>query len=93
MGTVTSLRVHNTPSSSGNPTHRLLSSSFLGLRYRILNLNHKKELLRGLCKPYNVTKGFSVVKVCFEALGNGAASKECTPPESLEGPGIGQERV
>ena len=30
-------------------THRPLSSSFLGLPYRILNINHKKELLRGLC--------------------------------------------
>ena len=29
-------------------THRPLSSSFLGLSYRILNINHKKELLRGL---------------------------------------------
>ena len=29
-------------------THRLLSSSFLGLPYRILNTNHKKELLRSL---------------------------------------------
>ena len=29
-------------------THRPLSSSFLGLPYRILNMNHKKELLRGL---------------------------------------------
>ena len=28
--------------------HRLLSSSFLGLPCRILNMNHKKELLRGL---------------------------------------------
>ena len=28
--------------------HRPLSSSFLGLPYRILNINHKKELLRGL---------------------------------------------
>ena len=27
--------------------HRPLSSSFLGLPYRILNINHKKELLRG----------------------------------------------
>ena len=26
-------------------THRPLSSSFLGLPYRILNMNHKKELL------------------------------------------------
>ena len=29
-------------------THRPLSSSFLGLPYGILNMNHKKELLRGL---------------------------------------------
>ena len=29
-------------------THRPRSSSVLGLPYRILNINHKKELLRGL---------------------------------------------
>ena len=29
-------------------SHRPPSSSFLGLPYRILNINHKKELLRGL---------------------------------------------
>ena len=29
-------------------THRPLSSSFLGLPYRTLNINHKKELHRGL---------------------------------------------
>ena len=29
-----------------NAIHRLLSSSFLGLPYRILNRRHKKELLR-----------------------------------------------
>ena len=29
-------------------THRLLSSSFWGLPYRILNMNHKKEQLRSL---------------------------------------------
>ena len=29
-------------------THRPLSSSFLGLPYRLLNIRHKKELLRGL---------------------------------------------
>ena len=28
--------------------HRPLSCSFLGLPYRILNINHNKELLRGL---------------------------------------------
>ena len=31
-----------------NLTHRLLSSSFWGLPYRILNKNHKNELLRSL---------------------------------------------
>ena len=31
-----------------NSTHRPLSSSFSGLPYRIPNINHKKELLRGL---------------------------------------------
>ena len=29
-------------------THKLLSSSFLGIPYRILSMHHKKELLRGL---------------------------------------------
>ena len=29
-------------------THRPLSSSFLGLPYRIVNIHHKKELHRGL---------------------------------------------
>ena len=32
-------------------THRLLSSSFLGLLYRILKTNHKKELLWSLWVP------------------------------------------
>ena len=32
----------------GMLTHRPLSSSFLGLPYRILNIIHKKEPLRGL---------------------------------------------
>ena len=31
-----------------NPTHRLHSSSFLGLPYRILNMSPKKELLWSL---------------------------------------------
>ena len=29
-------------------THRPLSSSFLGVPYRVLNISHKKELLGGL---------------------------------------------
>ena len=32
----------------GDSTHRLHSSSFLGAPYRILNMNHKKELLWSL---------------------------------------------
>ena len=31
-----------------NPCEQPLSSSFLGLPYRSLNINHKKELLRGI---------------------------------------------
>ena len=30
------------------PTHRPLGSFFLGLLYKILTINHKKKLLRGL---------------------------------------------
>ena len=38
-------------------TPRPLSSSFLGLPpYRILNINHKKELLRGLWVDMQVTE-------------------------------------
>ena len=35
-------------------THRPLSSSFLGLPYRVLNINHKKELLRSLWVGFKV---------------------------------------
>ena len=37
-----------TPPDKPGSTHRLLSSSFLGLPYRILNTSPKKELLRSL---------------------------------------------
>ena len=41
-------------------THRLLSSSFLGSPYRLLNINHKKELLRGLwVTPYGSGRGLT----------------------------------
>ena len=39
-------------------THRLLSSSFLGLPYRILNTNPKEELLRSLWVGLREIKGF-----------------------------------
>ena len=49
-------------------THRSLNRSFLGLPYRILNINHKKELLRGLWVRFRLhgaglrapSRGFSV---------------------------------
>ena len=41
-------RLNTQPELALKPTHRPLSSSFLGLPYRILNMNQKKELLRGL---------------------------------------------
>ena len=44
-------------------THRPLAGSFSGLPYRILNINHKKELLRGLwveVRGFNRFRGLSV---------------------------------
>ena len=42
------------PTLSFGFTHRPLSSSFLGLPDRILNLNHNKELLRGLWVEFRI---------------------------------------
>ena len=53
-----------------SPSHRPLSSSFLGLPYRNLNINHKKELLRGL---WVNRKPLSVV-----------AAQSCSQPWELE---------
>ena len=39
---------HDITTTGCGTTHRPLSSSFLGLPYRVPNINHKKELLRGL---------------------------------------------
>ena len=39
--------------------HRLLRSSFLGLPYRVLNINHKKELLRSLWVSVNRVANFA----------------------------------
>ena len=39
-------------------THRPLSSSILGLPLRILNINHKQELLRGLWVTFRTQKRF-----------------------------------
>ena len=38
-------------------THRLLNGSLLGLPYRILNIHHKKELLRSLWISAEGSKG------------------------------------
>ena len=56
-------------------THRPLSRSFLGLPYRILNKNHKQELLRGpwvgmlegprVLGPRTVQVGESVLSVAM----------------------------
>ena len=48
------------------PTHSLLSSSFLGLPYRILYTNHKKELLRSLW-----------VRLKYEPLQAGLDGQKC----------------
>ena len=49
-------------------THRPRSSSFLGLPYRILNVNHKKELLRSLWVVLSLPRGTRrVVQGSFEA--------------------------
>ena len=48
---------------STRSTHRLLSSSFLGLPYRILYTNHKKELLWSLWvsrKGYGTSLDFRI---------------------------------
>ena len=46
---VTAARMHSHACPQAvNCTHRPLSSSFLGLPYTVLNINHEKELLRGL---------------------------------------------
>ena len=51
--------------------HRLLNSSFLGLPYRILNMNHKKELLRslwvGLRVRFPLTSRVALFRICWNA--------------------------
>ena len=52
-------------------THRLLRSSFWGLPYRTLNMNHKKELLRGLWVQllFSVSLSSMCLYVCVRACG------------------------
>ena len=54
----------------GESTHRpLRSSSLLGLPYRILNIKHKKELLRGLCVVREALALLGVSDLGFRVLG------------------------
>ena len=65
-------------------THRLLSSSFLGLPYRILKMNHKKELLRSLW----VVQGFYIISriLGFSGLGTPKGSSKGSFKGSPENP-------
>ena len=50
-------------------THRPLSSSFLGLPYRILNKGHKKELLRGpMGRVLGRLTGLELLRVGFSVF-------------------------
>ena len=63
----------------------LLSSSFLGLPYRILNINHKKQLLRGLWVDLR--------SIAFEAGGLGwsrASSRASKEPSIVFGSGTAE---
>ena len=66
-------------------THRPLSSSFLGSPHRILSINHKKELLRGLwvgspwqhLEFYHVlAKAFGLVAAWVRGRSGGAGFQE-----------------
>ena len=67
--------------SAGGSTHRPLSSSVLGLPYRILNINHKKELLRGVWVVVLVVVAVVLVivglvlKLLYHCLGIEAGSR------------------
>ena len=54
-------------------THRLRRSSFVGLPYRILNTNHKKELLRSLWVR------MMAVMVNLDVCGGAGARGVCEP--------------
>ena len=70
-------------------THRPLSSSFLGLPYRILSSNHKKELLRGLWIPMKKLQAKpepSILKVQAEVT---ISRSEVVGPAYLRFSGLG----
>ena len=59
---------------SESSTHRPVSSSFLGLPH-ILNMNHKKELLRGLWVVHTYTELTPVFSTLAWALGRRCTTK------------------
>ena len=66
-------------------SHRPLSSSLLGLPYRVLKMNHKKELLRGLWVAMSKEGGFTdwlgfKGQSSGNALYAGCFLDECEPP-------------
>ena len=54
---------------SWGSTHRPLSSAFLGIPCRVLDVNHKKELLRSLWVRFRVFLVLASV-LCYEFLKN-----------------------
>ena len=71
-------------------TQRPLSSSFLGLAYRILNRNHKKELLRSLRVGFEGS-GFSVKASSWRVFFGSGLFRMTT--SELPTPGLGLKWV
>ena len=74
--------------SFGRKQNNRLSSSFLGLPYRILNMNHKKEILRGLWEGSSSSVNR---RPCFSSLHQNTLHPKCPPPSSSRSkPGKGE---
>ena len=76
-------------------THRLHSTSFLGLPYRILKINHKKELLRSLwvdtlarITEYQVVRQGSGHDNNKCATNNTSPSDDRPPPPNVQHPKV-----
>ena len=73
-------------SHSRHVTHRLLSSSFLGVNYTILDMNHKKELLRSLWAGMEEMRRATATDLRGPAAPVLGAAEECSPASYLELP-------
>ena len=80
-------------SQSDTRTHRLLSSSFLGLPYRVLNICPEKELLRILWVSGHITlyvitlfAGAVSLSLTFNPMDHGFESVPATQSRVLESP-------